>query len=150
LEGSVEAPSGPATSPKREAAAGSELAADVTFLEVLRWGRKEFTDRICRESKNGTEEVLGILRLDAAYQFAEFFYLLWAHRIETDADLKQLAELHNKYIVGLTKDPGKMARLGLKLDRLLDAIFTADTMPRLLQNWSERPGSVDQSNLARL
>jgi hypothetical protein len=32
----------------------------------------------------------------------------------------------------------------------LDAIFTADTMPRLLQNWRDNPGAIDQSNLARL
>src|SRR5882757_6084888 len=122
---------------------GDELAADLTFLEVLRWGRKEFSAQICQESKVQTEDVLAALRLDATYQFSEFYYLLHAHRIETDADLKQLAELHNKYIVGLTKDADKMARLGLKQDRLLDAIFTADTMPRLLQSWAEKPGSID-------
>src|SRR5262245_63191048 len=43
-----------------------------------------------------------------------------------------------------------MRRLGLKEERLLSAIFTADTLPRLLQNWRERPGAFDQSNLARL
>jgi hypothetical protein len=32
----------------------------------------------------------------------------------------------------------------------LSAIFTADTFPRLVQNWRERPGAFDQSNLARL
>jgi hypothetical protein len=48
------------------------------------------------------------------------------------------------------KDPAKIARLGLTAARLIDAMFTADTMPRLLQNWRERPGAIDQSNLARL
>ncbi|HEY1245709.1 MAG TPA: hypothetical protein VGF29_12865, partial [Hyphomicrobiaceae bacterium] len=38
----------------------------------------------------------------------------------------------------------------LKEERLLGAIFTADTLPRLIQNWRERPGAFDQSNLARL
>jgi hypothetical protein len=28
-------------------------------------------------------------------------------------------------------------------------MFTSDTMPRLLQNWQEEPGAIDQSNLAR-
>jgi hypothetical protein len=126
------------------------VAADLAVLEVLRWGRKEFSERVCRESKVSKEAVLGVLRLDATYQFSEFFYLLGAHRIETADDLKKLAELHNQHIVGLTKDADKMARLGLKLDRLLDAIFTADTMPRLLQSWAAQPGSIDQSNLARL
>src|SRR6266852_3395645 len=48
-----------------------------------------------------------------------------------------------------TKDETKMDRLGLAGDRLLDAMFTADTLPRLLQNWREQPGAIDQSNLAR-
>jgi hypothetical protein len=61
-----------------------------------------------------------------------------------------LAELHNQYIVDLTRDAEKMSRLGLKCERLLDAILTADTMPRLLANWRERSGAIDQSNLARL
>jgi hypothetical protein len=93
---------------------------------------------------------MDVLRLEAAYQFSEFFYLLSARRIETEDDVRRLAELHNQYIVDLTKDPQKMARMGLKLNRLLDAMFTSDTMPRLLQNWREKPGAIDQSNLARL
>jgi len=60
-----------------------------------------------------------------------------------------LAELHNQYIVELTKDPAKVVRMGLNQDRLLEAIFTADTLPRLVHHWAERPGTLDQSNLAR-
>jgi hypothetical protein len=63
--------------------------------------------------------------------------------------MRMLAELHNEYIVELSKDPSKVARLGLSRERLLDAMFTADTMPRLLHHWAERPGTLDQSNLAR-
>jgi hypothetical protein len=29
-------------------------------------------------------------------------------------------------------------------------MFTIDTLPRLLENWRDRPGEFDQSNLARL
>jgi hypothetical protein len=57
--------------------------------------------------------------------------------------------LHNQYIVQLLDDPIKMARLGLTSARLLDAMFTADTLPRLIQNWETRAGAIDQSNLAR-
>jgi hypothetical protein len=32
---------------------------------------------------------------------------------------------------------------------MLDAMFTADTLPRLLQHWGDKPGTLDQSNLAR-
>lgn len=42
-----------------------------------------------------------------------------------------------------------MERLGLTRERLLDAIFTGDTLPRLLQHWRDKPGAIDQSNLAR-
>jgi hypothetical protein len=127
-----------------------DLENDLALLEILRWGRKEFADRFCRESRSQKAETLDLLRLEPSYQFAEFFYLLKARAIETEDDVQKLAELHNQYIVNLTKDEEKMRRLGLKLERLLDAIFTADTLPRLLQNWRERPGAVDQSNLARL
>jgi hypothetical protein len=123
---------------------------DLELLEVLRWGRKEFSDRLCQESRSQAADTLDALRSDSAYQLADFFYLLKARRIETEEDVGTLAELHNQYIVTLSKDAEKMRRLGLKLDRLLDAMFTADTMPRLLANWRERPGAIDQSNLARL
>jgi hypothetical protein len=126
------------------------LESDLELLEVLRWGRKEFADRLCRESRGQKAETLDALRSEPGYQFAEFFYLLKARGIQTEDDVRKLAELHNQYIVNLTKDAEKMRRLGLKLERLLDAIFTADTMPRLLANWREKPGAIDQSNLARL
>jgi hypothetical protein len=90
-----------------------------------------------------------VLRLEPTYQFAEFLYLLRARNIDSDADIQRLAELQNQYIVGVMKDKTKMVRLGLNSERLLDAMFTADTMPRLVQNWRERAGAIDQSNLAR-
>jgi hypothetical protein len=128
----------------------SDLERDLELLEVLRWGRKEFADRLCGKSASQQPETLDTLRSEAAYQLAEFFYLLKARGIESEEDVRKLAELHNQYIVNLTRDADKMRRLGLKPERLLDAIFTADTMPRLLQNWRDKPGTVDQSNLARL
>ena len=127
-----------------------ELEADLKLLESLRWSRKEFLERVCAASGVKEEPVLATLRLEATYHFAEFFYLLRARRIETEDEIRVLAELHNQYIVDLMKDESKMTRLGLNPDRALDAMFTADTMPRLLQNWREQPGAIDQSNLARL
>jgi chorismate mutase len=127
-----------------------EIEADLALLESLRWSKKELFDRICQESKSQDEKVLSVLRLEPAYQFAEFYYLLRARRIETEDDIQRLADIHNKYIVDLTKDPKKMARLGLNSERLLDAMFAADTMRRLAQIWRDRPGTLDQSNLARL
>jgi hypothetical protein len=127
-----------------------ELERDLELLEVLRWGRKEFADRLIQESRSQKPDMLNLLRSEPGYQLADFFYLLKARRMESEEDIKTLAELHNQYIVDLTRDAEKMSRLGLKRERLLDAILTADTMPRLLANWRESSGAIDQSNLARL
>jgi hypothetical protein len=127
-----------------------EVKKDLAFLETVRWARKEFVERICAASVTKGEQVLVTLRSEATYQLAEFFYLLRARQISTVDAIQTLAELHNQYIVELMKDRAKIARLGLNEARLLDAMFTADTMPRLLQNWREQPGAIDQSNLARL
>jgi hypothetical protein len=125
------------------------LASDLAFLESLRWGRKDFLDRVCEASASRDADVLATLRLEATYQVAEFLYLLRAQGVESEEQIRMLAEFHNEYIVDLSKDPDKAARLGLSRDRLLDAIFTADTLPRLVHHWAERPGTLDQSNLAR-
>ena len=127
----------------------AEVEADLVLLESLRRARKEFLDRIGEESVSREADILATLRLEATYQVAEFLYLLRARSVETAEQIRMLAELHNQYVVDLTKDPAKAARLGLSRDRLLEAIFTADTMPRLVHQWAERPGTLDQSNLAR-
>jgi hypothetical protein len=135
---------------KKSIKVDDDLRADLSFIETLRWGRKEFTDRLCAASAVANEQTVSIIRLEATYQFAEFLYLLSANEINTADDLERLADMHNQYVVSLTKDTVKMRRLGLKMERLLDAIFTADTLPRLLQNWRDRPGDIDQANLGRL
>ena len=93
--------------------------------------------------------MLSVLRTETTYVLAEFFYLLRAHRIDTVEQLRRLADFHNHYISDLIKDKARIGRYGLDADRLLDAIFTGDTMPRLIQQWTDRPGAIDQSNLAR-
>lgn len=123
---------------------------ELALLESLRWSRKEFLDRICATSQSGKDSVLESLRLEATYQLAEFLFLLRAQNIETASDIQRLAELHNQYVVDLMKDPKKMKRLGLSRERALDAMFTSDILPRLLQNWQDSKGAIDQSNLARL
>ena len=122
---------------------------DLALMDNLRWVMKAFSDRICSASVSAEPEIIEILRLTAMYDFAEFFFILSARQLLTEADIENVVELHNSYIVQLTKDNSKMQRLGLKMERLLSAIFTADTKPRLLQTWREQPGAFDQSNLAR-
>jgi hypothetical protein len=123
---------------------------ELALLENLRWSRKEFVDRVCTASKSTDVRVLPVLRLEATYQLAEFYFLLRERGIESEADIQRLAELHNQYVVDLMKNPIKMERLGVSRDRALESMFTADTMPRLLQHWRESAGAIDQSNLARL
>src|SRR4051812_31969835 len=89
------------------------LEPDLVLLENLRWARKEFVDRVCGTSESRDEDILATLRLEATYQLAEFLYLLRARRIESVDQIRMLAELHNQYLVELTKDRGKLARLGL-------------------------------------
>jgi hypothetical protein len=127
----------------------TEVAADLAMLETLTAARKDFLDSICAQSSSKDEQILGILRSDSTFLFAQFLYLLRARELFTGDQIAQFADLHNEYIVQLLQNPEKMARLGLASQRLLEAMFTADTMPRLIQNWEERRGAIDQSNLAR-
>ena len=129
----------------------AQLLADLEMIEISRWYRKEFVDRLVAASKSQDEDVLAALRLEATHQLAEFYYVLKARGIRTEEQIRRLSEGHNTYIAALTRDPEKMRRLGVKEERrLLDAMFTIDTLPRLLENWRDRPGEFDQSNLARL
>jgi hypothetical protein len=128
----------------------SQLMADLDMIEIFRWYRMVFAERLVGASNSQDEDLLSTLRLEATYQLAEFYYVLKAREIRSESQIRMLAELHNGYIADLTRDAAKMERLGLNKDRLLNAMFTADTLPRLLQNWRERPGAFDQSNLARL
>jgi hypothetical protein len=128
----------------------AQLMADLDMIEIFRWYRMIFAERLAAASRSQDEDVLAILRLEATYQLAEFYYVLKARGIATEEHIRALADAHNAYVADLTRDPAKMSRLGLKEERLLGAIFTADTLPRLIQNWRERPGALDQSNLARL
>lgn len=65
------------------------------------------------------------------------------------SELEELIERHNDYISALLTDPAKMGRMGLSKERLLSAIFDGETSPRLLKIWSDDPGALDQSTLAR-
>jgi hypothetical protein len=127
-----------------------EVEADLALLESMTWMRKEFAERLCGACREPNEAMLATLRSEPAYQLSEFLYLLRARGIDSVDAVRRLAELHNDYMANLLRDPQKMRRIGITKERLLDSMFTADTMPRLLQNWRDRPGSIDQSNLARL
>ena len=128
----------------------AEVAKDVAVVEALGWARKVFFDRLCDVSKASDSGTVETLRLEAMYDFARFYYLIWAKDFQSDEDIVRLAEAHNEYIGTLTRNKDRMSVMGLREDRLLQAIFTSDTLPRLQQTWREQPGTIDQSNLARL
>jgi len=125
------------------------IDADLMLQECLLWSRAELFDRLISASLSQNEDTLDTLRLDAMSQFAEFFYLIRARKIEMADQIVRLAEIHNEHLDLLCRDAPKMKRLGLRKDRLLDAIFTSDTLPRLSETWKLHPGRIDQSNLAR-
>lgn len=124
-------------------------ASNIAFLESFRWMRKEFISRALAGATASDVGAHAALQQDAAYQLSEFYYLIYARQLHTADQIRIFANLHNDYIVGLLDDPQKMKRLGLTKPRILDAIFTSDTLPRLVKTWKDRPGAVDQSNLAR-
>ena len=97
------------------------LTRDLALIESLQWFRKEFFDRLCAASAAAEPDVVSTLRMEAAYQLAECFYLLRAHEVVSEEQLRLFAQMHNQYIVDLTRDAAKMDRLGLKADRLLEA-----------------------------
>jgi hypothetical protein len=127
----------------------TEVNADLAVLEHLTAARKDFLDSLCAQSSSQDEQALSLLRSESTFLLAQFFYLITARGLFASDQIAQFADLHNQYIVQLLDDPIKMARLGLTSARLLDAMFTADTLPRLIQNWETRAGAIDQSNLAR-
>ena len=126
------------------------LADDLSFLEGYLWFRKTLSERLCEASVSQDESILSVVRIGAAAQFVEFLFLLKARGLVTAEQMEALANAHNAYLIALSKDTSKMERLGITADRLLNAMFTGDTLPRLTQQWRERPGAIDQSNIARL
>ncbi|MGR9250342.1 hypothetical protein [Rhizobium leguminosarum] len=128
---------------------GDELALDISLLEQVRAARIGFSDRVCAASASKDDKHLAQLRSEPTYLMAEFLYSMKVFGISTAEDIERFADLHNDYVVSLTRDPAKLQRLGLSQDRALASMFTADTKPRLIQNWAEKSGAIDQSNLAR-
>jgi hypothetical protein len=125
------------------------IEADLRLQEILLWSRAALPDRLAAASLSQRGPLVETLRIESMYQVCEFFYLLRARAIVDADDIAGLADIHNRHIADLVEDPAKMKRLGLRRDRLLGAIFTGDTLPRLVETWRERPGWIDQSNLAR-
>jgi hypothetical protein len=127
----------------------NELEADLYLLERMRYSRAQLNETICTASLTQASNVIQTLRLESSYHLCEFFFLLKANGFYETDDIQMLADMHNRYLADTLKDPVRMQRMNVSSDRLLQAIFTGDTMPRLLEVWRHNRGSLDQSNLAR-
>jgi hypothetical protein len=127
----------------------NELEADLYLLERMRYSRAQLNETICTASLSQASNVIQTLRLESSYHLCEFFFLLKANGFYETDDIRMLADMHNRYLADILKDPVRMQRMNVSSDRLLQAIFTGDTMPRLLEVWRNNRGSLDQSNLAR-
>src|ERR1700730_17082760 len=127
----------------------NELEADLYLLERMRYSRAQLNETICTASLTQASNVIQTLRLESSYHLCEFFFLLKANGFYETDDIQMLADMHNRYLADILKDPVRMQRMNVSSDRLLQAIFTGDTMPRLLEVWRHNRGSLDQSNLAR-
>jgi hypothetical protein len=134
---------------KKISSEAEEIAKDIAALQAYRYGRLDFNARVVEASRDQSPAVLAALRSDATYQLAEFYFLLSGFGIKSETEFDQLIERHNDYVSTLLSDSDKMERMGLSKERLLSAIFDGETRPRLLKNWSDDPGALDQSTLGR-
>jgi hypothetical protein len=127
-----------------------EFEKDILVLQAFRQGRSNFSTRIVEASLDQSPAVLSLLRTDAMYQLAEFFFLLKGFGIGSEDELCGLLDRHNRYVSQLLNEPDKMQRMGLTKERLLAAIFDGETRPRVLRSWADEPGTLDQSSIGRL
>jgi hypothetical protein len=63
----------------------SQLMADLDMVEIFRWYRMVFSERLVNASNSQDEDLLATLRLEATYQLAEFYYVLKARGIQTES-----------------------------------------------------------------
>jgi hypothetical protein len=125
------------------------IEKDLAALEHMRRARMNFGERICAASASQEADILAELRFESMFEFAEFYFIIKAMGLNESDDISFMAEAHNQRVADLLKNPTAMRQRKLSKDRLLNAIFTADTRPRLESVWRQAPGALDQSNLIR-
>lgn len=114
-----------------------EIEKDFAALDIMSKARFNFERLICAASRSQDEAVLESLRLEKMFEFAQFFFTIDALGLKGPNDAGLLADLHNDQLEKLLKDKIALRRRGLTADRVLKAIFTSDTKPRLEQIWRE-------------
>jgi hypothetical protein len=127
----------------------NEIEKDLRFLETLRGMKARFFSAVIAASKTDEPGVLLPLRQESLYQLAEFLFAIRSHGIDDSEHIERLASLHNDHLLALRSDRDRMRRLGLRADRLDEALFTGDNLGKLVANFSASPPTIDQSDLAR-
>lgn len=119
------------------------------ILDCLREYRRTFVSALLERERKGDIGVLSMLNSDASQAIAQFFYRIREAGVETDEDIKSVALQHNLELARVARSDSGARAARLKPERIERAIFSADVMQRLMQNWRDRKGAIDQSNLAR-
>ena len=126
-----------------------EWERDFEALDCMSRARVEFGERLCEASATDDPRMLDRLRDDKMFELAHFFFAIKAMELDGADDAALLAQMHNEKIIALSKDKRALELRGFTQEGLAEAMFTVDTQPRLELIWRERPGAIDQSNLAR-
>ena len=126
-----------------------ETAADLEFLEALRAMKARFFGDVVIAAATDEPNVLHSLRQEPLYQLAEFLFAIRSYGVDTADKIDRLASLHNDHLLALRSDPDRMLRMGLRPDRIEAALFTGDTLRKLVANFGGDPSAIDQSDLAR-
>ena len=127
----------------------TDSSKDLAALEIVQRARMNFAAVVCERSAVKDDDTLDALRLESMFEFAEFYFVMGVMNFDAPEDIDILADLHNQRIERLIENAEAMRRRHLRKERLLTALFTEDTRPRLRELWRESPGALDQSNLAR-
>jgi hypothetical protein len=129
--------------------AGNELDRDLRFMETLRGMKARFFGAVIGASASDEPGVLLPLRQESLYQLAEFLFAVQSYGIDSTESIERLASLHNDHLLALRQDKERMRHLGLRADRVDEALFTGDVIAKLVANFSAKPPAIDQSDLAR-
>ena len=145
--GRISAPLTDATVPFSD---DEETMRDIRTCEALHEARVAFQDALVESSAVHEPHFVAQLRQEPVFQLAEFFFLLRAFGLDSEAKIRRYAELHNRHLEALGEDRAKMRRLGLSPTRVRRGRFSRESIPKLVENYRAGDAAIDQSDLARL
>ncbi|QTL04434.1 hypothetical protein J5J86_03570 [Aquabacter sp. L1I39] len=119
------------------------------IIDSLLEYRKVFFNCLLSQVHERDHNVEAMLASDASLVIAQFFYRIREAGVESVEDIREIALRHNLELSRLTGSEAEARHVRLKPERIQRAIFNGDVMQRLIQNWRDQKGAIDQSNLAR-